>query len=93
MAKAYNVFLDGRYARNDPIAAMLGYVQAGSPDEWAKKIEDTIRKDAVELGLRRKSPWRAEHLAGGLQFTYRSGHDRPTVGRPVEIFHTLLLFN
>jgi hypothetical protein len=66
-------FLDGRYARHDPIAGMLGYV--------------------AKLGLRSASPWRAERLADGLQFTYCSGHDRPTIGEPIEIFHTFLLFN
>jgi hypothetical protein len=86
-------FLDGRYARNDPVAGMLGYVQAGSPGDWAVKIERAIEKDATRLGLRRSSPWRAKPLADGLQFTYCSGHDRPTIGPPIEIFHTLLLFN
>lgn len=86
-------FLDGRYARNDPVAGMLGYVQAGNPGDWALKIEQGISRDATKLGLRRSSPWRAERLTDGLQFTYCSGHDRLTVGHPIEIFHTLLLFN
>ena len=86
-------FLDGRYARNDPIAGMLGYIQVGSPGDWAPTIEQAMTKDAVKLGLRSSSPWRAEQQANGLPFTYRSGHDRPAVGQPIEIFHTLLLFN
>jgi hypothetical protein len=86
-------FLDGRYARNDSIAGMLGYIQVGTPGDWALTIEQAITKDAVKLGLRSSSPWRAEQQANGLPFTYRSGHDRPAVGQPIEIFHTLLLFN
>jgi hypothetical protein len=86
-------FLDGRYARNDPIAGMLGYVQAGNPGDWALKIGQAIGRDAARLGLRSSSPWRAEQLADGLPFTYCSGHDRPAIGHPIEIFHTLLLFN
>ncbi len=86
-------FLDGRYARNDAIAGMLGYVQAGSPGEWAVKIEQALGKDPKELSLRDSSPWRAERLTDHLPFTYCSGHDRPTIGCPIEIFHTLLLFN
>ena len=86
-------FLDGRYARNDPIAGMLGYVQARAPGDWALKIEQAMGEDAKKLGLRDASPWRSERLADGLEFTYRSGHDRPIVGHPIEIFHTLLLFN
>ena len=86
-------FLDGRYARCDPIAGMLGYVQAGTPGDWALKIEQAISKKAARLGLRNSSPWRAEQLAEGLEFTYCSRHDRPTIGHPIEIFHTLLPFN
>jgi hypothetical protein len=86
-------FLDGRYARHDPIAGMLGYVQAGDPGDWAIKMERAMDKDGAKLGLRSASPWRAERLADGLQFTYCSGHDRPTIGEPIEIFHTFLLFN
>jgi hypothetical protein len=86
-------FLDGRYARNDPIAGMLGYVQAEDPGDWALKIGQAMGQDATKLGLRSSSPWRAERLTDGLQFTYCSGHDRPTIGHPIEIFHTFLLFN
>jgi hypothetical protein len=86
-------FTDGRYAAKDPIAGMLGYVQAGAAADWAQKIEQAITKDATKFGLRKSSPWRAEQLARELQFTYCSGHDRLTVGQPIEIFHTLLIFN
>jgi hypothetical protein len=86
-------FLDGRYARHDPIAGMLGYVQAGDPGDWALKIEQAMDEDGARLGLRSASPWRSQRLADGLRFTYCSGHDRPTIGDPIEIFHTFLLFN
>lgn len=72
---------------------MLGYVQAGTPGEWVLKIEQAMGKDALKLGLRDASPWRTERLADNLEFTYCSGHDRPTIGLPIEVFHTLLLFN
>lgn len=86
-------FLDGRYAREDPFAGMVGYVQAGSPDEWAARIECAMNDTAMEVFLRKTGRWRRERLAAGLSSTYRSGHDRPNVGPPIEIFHTLLLFN
>ena len=92
-AEGIQRFLDGRYARNDPIAGMLGYVQAGNPGDWALKIEQAISKDAAKLGLRSSSPWRAQRLADALPFTYCSGHDRPIIGHSIEVFHTLLLFN
>lgn len=86
-------FVDGRYARNDRIGGMLGYVQAGSPGDWALKIERAISRNAMGLSLRKSGAWRAERLADELQFTYCSGHDRPNVGHPIQVFHTLLLFN
>ena len=86
-------FLDGRYAREDSSAGMLGYVQAGSPDSWATKIEQAMNSNATRLSLRRSSCWRKVHVAAELSSTYRSGHDRPSIGHPIEIFHTLLPFN
>lgn len=86
-------FIDGRYAKGETSAGMLGYVQAGSPDEWAEKIEKAIARNAVKLHPLTSSPWRREQLVVELTHTYRSGHSRPSVGQPVEIYHTLLPFN
>ena len=86
-------FLDGRYARDDTFAGMLGYVQEGSPDEWAVKIEQAMKSDAAKLCLRPSGCWHREKLLAGPSSTYRSAHNRPTVGQPIKIFHTLLLFN
>ena len=86
-------FLDGRYARNDSVAGMLGYVQKGSPDDWAKKIEKGMGKKAAELGVAGTGHWFPQQIVSELAWTYRSIHDRPGVGPRIEIFHTLLLFN
>jgi hypothetical protein len=86
-------FLDGRYARNDEIAGMLGYVQEGSPDDWASKIEKAMTKKSRKLHLRPLGGWRKEQLAVELPNSYRSSHGRPKVGKPIDIFHTLLIFN
>ena len=86
-------FLDGRYAREDRCAGMLGYVQKGRADEWAAGIEQAMKADSAKLHLRSSGGWRSVRLVANLSSTYRSGHDRPSVGQPIEIFHTLLLFN
>lgn len=86
-------FIDGRYAEGETSAGMLGYVQTGSPDEWAEKIEKAIARDRAKLHLLASSPWRREQLVVELTHTYRSGHSRPSIGQPVEIYHTLLPFN
>ena len=86
-------FLDGRYAREDSYAGMLGYVQSGKPDEWAVKIEQAMNGEPAKFSLRKSGSWRRERLVAELSSTYRSDHDRPSIGHPIEIFHTLLLFN
>ncbi len=86
-------FLDGRYARNDDFAGMLGYVQEGSLDDWAAELGNAISRDAKELNLSTSGCWRQHQLTPKLPSTYRSGHERPSVGQPIEIFHTLLLFH
>lgn len=86
-------FLDGRYAHDDAFAGMLGYVQEGGPDEWAVKIEQAMKSNATKLCLCPSGCWRREKPIVGLSSIFRSGHNRPTVGQPIEIFHTLLLFN
>lgn len=86
-------FLDGKYARDDKVAGMLGYVQEGALDGWAVKLGNTIFQNAQDLSLLHTSPWRYEQQVNELSHTYRSGHDRPCVEQPIEIFHILLLFN
>ena len=86
-------FLDGRYAREDPFAGMIGYVQQGRPEQWAKRIEQRMKNQAAKLYLSPSGCWRKVKLLAAPSATYRSAHDRPTVGKPIEIFHTLLLFN
>ena len=86
-------FLDGRYAGNDSVAGMLGYVQKDTPDDWAKKIKKAMDKKAKKLGVSKSGAWVSHQLTPELTSTYRSIHDRPGVGPTIEIFHTLLLFN
>lgn len=91
--KGMQRFLDGRYSRDDACAGMLGYVQTGDPEEWAARIERAIRTGAADLCVRTTCVWCQEQLAAELPFTYHSSHERPKVGRPIEIFHALLRFN
>jgi hypothetical protein len=85
-------FVDGRYGAAGLSGGMLGYVQSGSADAWARKIGKAMDKRASSLHLRPDGNWREERLVRELEHTYRSGHDRPTVGTPIELYHTLLVF-
>jgi hypothetical protein len=86
-------FIDGRYASDAAWGGMLGYVQAGTPAEWAVKIEQSLAENPSKFCLLNSSPWRSVRLASELSCTHQSGHDRKTVGSPIEIYHILLLFN
>jgi hypothetical protein len=86
-------FTDGRYARDDSTGGMLGYVQEGTCNEWAQKIDTAITKGSKKLHLTKTGSWRRVGITDEVPFTYRSDHNRPQVGSPIEIYHTLLGFN
>ena len=72
---------------------MLGYVQDGDPQKWANKISEAMDRSTSAVRPLSGSPWRREKIAPELAHTYRSGHARPAIGQPVEVYHTLLLFS
>jgi len=86
-------FLEGRYARADSCGGMLGYVQADKPAEWAARIKRAMNSNPLKFCLSKSGMWRRERLVAGLSSTYRSNHDRPTIGNPIKIYHSLLVFN
>ncbi|MBN2590429.1 MAG: hypothetical protein JXA96_11255 [Sedimentisphaerales bacterium] len=86
-------FLDGRYAKDENIGGMLGYVQSDACDTWAAKIMLNFMDSDEELCVVGTSPWRKHNIAANVPFTYQSGHNRPNLNRQIEIYHILLLFN
>jgi len=86
-------FVNGIYAREAPVAGMLGYVQSGTPPEWAKRIENAMARRQPNVRVVQGQEWVPVTVAPGLDDTYVTGHDRPSVGRPIHIYHTLLVFN
>ena len=86
-------FIDGRYARRENVAGMLGYVQKGSCEDWVRRIAKAIAQRAGKLHMLKSSLWERARVVRELGHTYRSGHARPGIGRSVQVYHTLLLFN
>lgn len=91
-AEGLEEFITGNYACGDPDGAMLGYVQTGTLEDWAGKIETGIAKRQSELLVSADGSWRAEKLASGPQHCYSSIHQRPAIGKPISIYHLLLDF-
>ncbi len=92
-ASGLGCFLRGDYARDEQEAGMLGYVQSGDADDWATKIESELTDKPDAYGVRNDDVFSHEVIDPALTNTYRSRHDRPTVGEPISVYHTLLLMN
>jgi hypothetical protein len=85
-------FLTGEYARDEDEAGMLGYVQGSAPAEWALQIAASF-VDPLDILLAPPGlKWQLAPFPGGPDHTYCSRHSRASVGRPVNIYHSLLLF-
>lgn len=85
-------FLSGNYASEQDEAGMLGYVQSETPSYWAKKAHDTFIKNTESLRLCFDGNWEHVDNLTNLDNCYRSKHKRPSVGKPITLFHVFLSF-
>jgi hypothetical protein len=74
-------FLSGKYAKGEPDAGMLGYVQQGTPETWAQRLREKLATESVA--------WAQHSLHVSLPHSYRSSHTRD--GQPFGLFHVLLV--
>ncbi|MCP4371273.1 MAG: hypothetical protein GY797_24630 [Deltaproteobacteria bacterium] len=81
-------FINGLYASRYQEAAMLGYVQSDSVEQWRNKIRGEIDKKAKELRL--IPPQRNEKIIDTFPFEWTSEHRRENISHPITIFHILL---
>lgn len=72
-------FLSGKYAKDEPDAGMLGYIQQGTPQTWATRLGTKL----ATMG------WTEHPLDVSLPHSYVSSHMRN--GRKFELFHVLLV--
>ena len=85
-------FLAGNYAADKNEAGMLGYVQSDTPEIWAEKAENKFRTDAAKIQMRRGGDWIRVNIINKLDCTYRSAHNRISVGKPIILYHLFLDF-
>ena len=83
--------LSGEYARDSNVAGMLGYVQAGTSADWAPKIEKKLHGNRNKYQMVAGTTWELNSPTTELAEVYRTQHLRPSVARPVVVYHTLLL--
>jgi hypothetical protein len=92
-AEGLGCFLRGDYAREEDEAGMLGYVQFGDLEDWGGKIRDELAKTPNSYAVDPEVAFSPHTITSSeLLKTYRSQHNRSTVGRSIGIIHTLLMF-
>ncbi len=87
------MYIRGEYAAEQDDAGMLGYVQTGEPVAWAAQLDARLREKPVQHAVCAGGQWNSCSLADEIPLTFRSVHDRLSIGRPLVIFHTLLDFS
>ena len=84
-------YLDGRYANDDEIAGMLGYVQQGTVKTHAMSLATALNDDPGTYSVVERGEWIDFPLVKTLS-TFRSIHMRSRPSRRIVVLHTLLPF-
>ncbi len=85
-------FIGGQYASEEQDGGMLGYIQNGSIDEWEEQLKDRFAKPSKDLAVCPGHSWKVHAFRGGPPRTFLSRHRRKSVGRDIDIYHTLFMF-
>ncbi|MGE0679981.1 MAG: hypothetical protein AB7P69_03585 [Candidatus Binatia bacterium] len=85
-------FLRGDYASAEDDAGMLGYVQSDTAESWARKIQAKLEARRKVFSLHAHSAWRKYPIRSGPTYTCHTRHNRVTLRRPIDIYHTFLMF-
>lgn len=86
------MFLKGEYGRNEELGGMFGYVQIQGISEWIARLTAALENEYVSYAVTKDGAFVAADLIPELPQICRSRHERLGVGRPILIFHTLLMF-
>jgi len=86
------MFLAGEYARDENVGGMLGYVQSEGSAEWMARLNAALANEHAKYAVTGDGALEVAALLHELPQIHRSKHERLVVGRPILIFHTLLVF-
>ena len=78
------------YSRDDSSAGLLGYVQIGTTEEHAAKIEAAFAAEPKKYGITQR--WQAVVWKSGPPLSYRTTHSRAGNPGNITIYVTFLLF-
>lgn len=85
-------FLSGNYAHDRIEAGMIGYVQSDTPESWAAKMQTKFEKEPEMIQTCSDGDWTNSTVIDGLRHCFRSKHHRPTLDRPITLYHIFLIF-
>lgn len=85
-------FLAGSYAADKNEAGMLGYIQSDTPEIWAKKAANKFKTDAAKIQMCSGGDWIRVNIINKIEHSYRTVHDRVSVGKPITMYHLFLNF-
>jgi hypothetical protein len=88
--KGLQLFVEGEYGASQDSGAMLGYVQIDSVDEWINRLVPAIAALRESLKLCLGPEFQEVDLHAELDSVHITLHERPSVGRAIRIYHTLL---
>ena len=71
---------------------MLGYVQKDTPSSWSRRLGERMSAASEKYRLRPGGNLQRADLTDGIEDCHESSHDRPSLGQPITIFHTFLVF-
>ena len=85
-------YLDGRYADDDEIAGMLGYVQQGTVKAHAESLAEALKANPETYRVTERGQWTEFQVVKTL-LTFRSIHKRLRSLPRIVLLHTLLSFS
>lgn len=86
------LFITGSYAPDNEEAGMLGYVQKDTPSSWSRLLGERMSAASEKYRLRPSGNLQRADLTDRIEDCHESSHDRPSLGQPITIFHTFLVF-
>jgi hypothetical protein len=92
-ADGLGAFINHEYGLSQEEAGMLGYVQTGTPAEWAAKAERLFGEKREQLHISGRTPWGTIKIPGSPPHCYRSKHIRTGSAGLITIVHLFLDFS
>jgi hypothetical protein len=80
-------FISGLYARHSAEAAMIGYVQTDTLEQWQTDLQGRVQDEAQQLNLESADAKSSFEFAFPLEWSSTHGRDGTA---PIRLFHLLL---